>query len=201
MKTGEPSRFQRFAPALPRAPRGFRDAGQSLIETALLVPFLVVLVFNAVNFGYVFLTAINLAAAPRSGALYSIMGGSTPSCMALPPPGPVSSLTYLDLSGALPATANSPLEVCSQSEGVSGLGAAQVANCASYGAAANFPPPPPDPEAPAFVLNRVTIVYQFQPLFPSVWFNLGLLPMPACAVSGGNLSCTFRRRALMRAMN
>ncbi len=184
-----------------RAARHDRASGQSLVETAILIPLLVFLIFNGVNFGYVFLVALNLTAAPRSGVEYSILGGSTPSSLSLPPPGPVSQLTYQDLLGALPATANAPVQVCTLSAGVSGTGATQVSNCDSYGNAGNFSVLPPDPEAPSFVLNRVEIVYQFQPLFPATVFNLGLLSIPVCATSGGNVSCTFRRQALMRAMN
>ena len=92
-------------------------SGQSLVETALLLPFMLALALNVINFGYFFVIAINLAAAPRSGALYSILGASTPasaqgSFRGLPPavasgctgswPAScdVSDLTYGDLTGA-----------------------------------------------------------------------------------------------------
>src|SRR5580704_8085180 len=82
------------------------SSGQSLIETALLLPMLLMLLFNAVNFGYFFLIALNMAAAPRSGVAYSIQGYSSPSSGFLPSAGPsttaatVSYLTYQDLTGA-----------------------------------------------------------------------------------------------------
>ena len=41
-------------------------SGEGLIETALIVPFLLTMILNAVNFGYFFLVALNLTAAPRS---------------------------------------------------------------------------------------------------------------------------------------
>ena len=83
------------------------NSGQALIETALIVPFLLTLIFNVVNFGYFFLVAINLGAATRSGALYSILGASTPIGVDLADPGPttapssVSFLTLGDLTGAV----------------------------------------------------------------------------------------------------
>ena len=65
-----------------------RDSrGQSLVETALVVPMLVLLVLNVVNFGYFFWVTTNLTAASRSATLYAIMGGSTPSSSPLPPAG------------------------------------------------------------------------------------------------------------------
>src|SRR6266513_3617663 len=54
-------------------------SGQALIESALLVPFLLTMILNAVNFGYFFLVALNLTSAPRSAAEYSIQGFQTPS--------------------------------------------------------------------------------------------------------------------------
>ena len=78
-----------------------------MAETALMLPLLLAMAFNAVNFGYFFLMAINLAAATRSGALYSILGASTPSGLNLADPGPtttsssVSFLTLGDSTGAI----------------------------------------------------------------------------------------------------
>ena len=42
-------------------------AGQALLETALVLPLLLVLILNVINFGYFFFVALNLSAAPRSG--------------------------------------------------------------------------------------------------------------------------------------
>jgi len=49
------------------------DSGQALIETVLLVPLLLAIILNAVNFGYFFLMALNITSSARSSALYSIM--------------------------------------------------------------------------------------------------------------------------------
>jgi len=91
-----------------------RESGQSLIETALILPLLLLLAFNAINFGYFFFAAINLAAAPRTGVQYSIIGEATPVNIPLPPVGPstsqvsVSYLTYQDMLGVLSGSANAP---------------------------------------------------------------------------------------------
>src|ERR1700730_10413431 len=69
------------------------SSGQSLVETALLLPMLLMLLFNAVNFGYFFLVALNLGVAPRNGVLYSVAGSATPGTLTLPSAGPDSSST------------------------------------------------------------------------------------------------------------
>src|SRR5439155_23152189 len=86
------------------------ESGQALLEMAVVLPFLLILVFNAINFGYFFIVAINITAAPRSAVEYSIMGSSTPAgdLDGLPKATPanstsatVAALAYQDLQGAL----------------------------------------------------------------------------------------------------
>src|SRR3990172_1576009 len=104
---------------------GFRfraalDSGQSLIETALVLPILLLLAFNAVNFGYFVYVAINLASSPRSGVQYSISGFSNPGQYQVMPPGPITnrfSVSYLslqDITRALPNVSNAKIIVCSK---------------------------------------------------------------------------------------
>src|SRR5215470_3313291 len=84
-----------------------RCSGQSLLETVMILPFLLTLVLNAVNFAFFFLMALNITSASRSAAMYSVMGGATPAAIALPKAGPntttttVSYLAYQDLTGAV----------------------------------------------------------------------------------------------------
>lgn len=167
-------------------------SGQSLLETALLLPLLLTIIFNAVNVGYFFFVALNLAAAPRLGAEYSIQGSAGFQQSQLPSAASISSLVYGDIVGAIPATANTPTRVCSLSLGLNPTGkgtSSQIPNCASYGSAASFPAPDPDPEAPYLVLNRVDIQYTVTPLIPGKIFNLVLPP-----------SLTFHRIVDMRVM-
>ena len=55
-----------------------RSSGQELIETALLMPFMLALIFNAVNFGWFFYVALNISSGSRSGDLYAMLGSQTP---------------------------------------------------------------------------------------------------------------------------
>jgi hypothetical protein len=189
------------------------DRGQSLLETALLMPLVLLIVLNVVNFGYFFVVAVNLAASPRSGVTYSIMGFSTPSSLALPKAGPPSGITTIshlsqqDLTGAINNPTGATLQVCSPTIGITGTGVNQKALCVSCsgstcgGSGAGSPVPDADPEAPHFILNRVDVTYTFSPLIPGTPFGLALLPMTACTPSGGNVACTFHRQVSMRVMD
>jgi Flp pilus assembly protein TadG len=193
--------------------------GQSLVETALMLPLLLMIVLNVVNLGYFFLVVVNLTGAARTTALYSIEGSSTPAASALPGSGGASpttsllSVTYLayqDMTGALWNPTGASVQVCSpintnaSGSGVNGSGTSQNANCETCtssgcgSAGTGTPTPSSDPEAPSFVLNQVDITYTFNPLIPGQIFNLPLQAFSGICSSG---TCGFTRRALMRAMN
>ena len=174
-----------------------------------MMPILLLMLINAVNIGYFFLVVLNITAAPRSGALYSIIGPSTPAATAYPASGgtststnTVSYLTQQDLTGALysPSTKATVL-VCSQANGTTGSGAAMKSNCQTCTngvCSASAAAPDADPEAPTFVLHKVDVSYTFSPLIPGWPFNLALLPTSICNSAG--TSCTFHRFAEMRGM-
>jgi len=173
--------------------------GQALIETALVLPLLLVFVFNTVNFGYFLLVAINLAAAPRTGALYSILGSQTTSSPALPGPGLVNSLTVGDLTGAIYNGVNTKVQVCTPSAGFDTTTGRP--NCAQFNTSPTYAVAP-DPEPSSFVLNQVDVTYTFSPLIDKTFFNAAVLAAGfPCSVSGGNVFCTFHRRVFMRAMD
>ena len=189
-----------------------RSSGQALIESALLIPVLLAIIFNGVNFGYFYYVALNMSAAARSGALYSILGSATPLGKA--PPAEATSgsptvsnpsyLVYQDMVGALPsANAKAQVRVCTAAIGTTGSGVNTVAQCSpSFGPSlVTFPQPDPDPEAPSFILNRVDIAYQFKPLIPGTPFGIVLLAAPVCSLNGGSIQCTFQRHVSMRVMN
>jgi hypothetical protein len=188
------------------------------VETVLMMPVLLLFLLNAVNFGYFFFVVTNLAAAPRTGVEYSIMGGATPAAIELPTTGPnsdtlsTSFLTNEDMRGALNNPAgNAAVRVCSPSAGITNPGTTTAsANCITYGtvpAGYTFPAVQVEPErnagntAPAFILHQVDIAYKFVPLIPGTPFNILLLASPICTVSGSNVSCVFHRQSVMRGMN
>jgi TadE-like protein len=196
---------------------GRHSRGQALVETALMLPLLIMLVLNVVNLGYFFLVVINLTGTARTATLYSIEGPSTPAATELPPSGwtaPATtnllSVTYLafqDMTGALWNPTGAAVQVCSPINTVGGSGVntdngAQRSNCetctnSGCGAAGDGSPiPDADPEAPTFVLNQVRITYSFQTLIPGTIFNI---PLRASAMCNSG-TCVFTRQAEMRAI-
>ena len=67
--------------------------GQSLVETALMLPLLIMIVLNVVNLGYFYLVIVNLTGTARTATLYSIAGSATPAASALPGAGGASPTT------------------------------------------------------------------------------------------------------------
>jgi Flp pilus assembly protein TadG len=172
-----------------------QESGANLIETAVMLPLLLIIAFNAVNFGYAFFVTLNVAAAPRTGVQFSTQGFETPSTPGLPADTQVSTLTYADMTGVLPNSGNTPMQVCMQTvivsgKGTNGSGASLRTNCSSFNNAGGpaFPTPAPDPEAPRFVLNRVDVRYTPAPLIPGGVFNV--LPV-----------VVFHRQVSMRSMD
>jgi hypothetical protein len=198
---------------MPKFVRG--SSGQALIETILIMPLLLIIILNAVNFGYFFLMALNITSASRSSAIYSVMGSSTPAAEALPKAGPVGTTTtvsYLaiqDLTGAVYSPSagsggNTGIHVCSPTVGILNAGATtQKSDCTTIGSIGSFSAADPDPEmnedstVPAFMLNRVDIAYQFRAPIPIFPFDAIVLISSACDSSG---TCTFYRHSVMRAM-
>jgi hypothetical protein len=174
-----------------------RDSGQSLIETALILPVLITLILNAVNVGYYFLVALNMTAAPRYAVLYSIQGGQTPQVPAVPSAGPttdvtsVSALALASFGGAINGGSSAIIRVCTKSNGVTGSGSSLKASCTVYNSGSDpFGTVAADNRAPSFILHRVDIQYTVTPLIPGGAFNLAV---------PSNLN--FRRSISMRAMD
>ncbi len=169
-----------------------QESGQSLLETALFLPLLVLLAFFAVDFGYFFIVAANLSSSSRSAAEYSIQGFQSPGQSSLPAAGPLSSVTSVsalalgDLSGLASASTTTTVQVCSKSVGVSN----HLTQCVSYGPAGSSYTPASDPEAPTFLLNRVDVTYTVRPPIPLSFFSYSLVP-----------SLTFHREVSMRVLD
>lgn len=166
------------------------DRGQSLIEATFLVPFLLVIAFNAVNLGYFFFAYLNLATAPRQGVQYSILGGATNvGSGIMPSADEVHTLLGADITGAIPGASNAPVRVCVYNNGLNNAGTVnQVPACTNYGSGAGtFTAIQPDPEAPSLVLHRVDIQYTVAPVIPGRVFNI---------VTGSSL--TLHRLVYMR---
>jgi Flp pilus assembly protein TadG len=185
------------------------DSGQSMIETLLMLPIMLLVLFNAINFGYFFLITLNLSTATRSGVEYAMLGGRTPGDNGLVKPTEAANATYQDIFGAIGSPYGAAVKICTKQLGY----AAGVANCATCtgaqtgstctgNAAGNAADVDNEGASPRnFVLQRVDITYTFSPLLPPALFNLTVLAIPSCTSTGGNVSCVFHRHVSMRAMD
>jgi Flp pilus assembly protein TadG len=149
-------------------------AGNSLIETAIILPILLALVFNGINFGYFWFVALNVAAAPRVGVQYASQGGAA-SSSSMPQTADVQTLVFDNLTRTLRATtSNAAVQVCSASSSTGVNTRTHIAGCDSYGMSYSFPGNVADPEVPVFVLNRVSVTYTFTPVITGGPFTWGL---------------------------
>ena len=166
--------------------RSSSSEAESLVETALAMPLLLSISFNVINFGYFWFLLLNMSAAPRVGAEYSTQGGATIT----PSTTSVSNLVYDNMTNAVPgATAsNTAVRVCSSAKGVDTT--SNTTLCDSFGRAySGFSNVEVDPEAPAFVLNRVDVEYTVTPVIPGTVFNV-IVPS----------DLNFRRSSRMRSL-
>ena len=181
-------------PPYPRAVHRLarETSGQSLLEIAVMMPFLVLLLAYAIDFGYFFIAAANITSAARNAAEYSILGYQSAGASTLPAAGPatttnsVAATALADLTSLINSSTKTTVQVCSASNGMNG----NLPLCTSYGPTATSYTPAADPEAPTFILQRVDITYTVQPPIPMTFFKVSILP---------NLS--FHRQVSMRAMD
>jgi len=162
------------------------EGGQSLVETAILLPLVLTVAFNAINIGYFWFLILQMTAVPRHAVEYASQGGAALTTTSAPGAAAISDFAYENLLHTINGTtSNAAVQVCSVSQGTT----SNVANCTAYGPSATFPAMTTDPEAPLFVKNRVHVVYTVTPLIPGTIFNVAI---------PGNL--TFHRQVYMRSL-
>jgi hypothetical protein len=172
-----------------------------LIETVLVLPLLLLILFNAINFGYFFLIGLNVVAAPRSGVEYAVLGAAAPGDFTVPSKTDITALARGDLTGAGSLASAAPVQVCTKWLGTTGSGANLRASCEqSPNGSASFTPAS-DPNAPFFVLHRVDVTYSFKPIIKATPFNLILMASPMCTSSSGVVTCKFHRQVSMRVID
>lgn len=151
-----------------------RDEGQSLLETAVAMPLLLTIAFNIINLAYCWFMVLALSAAPRQAVEFSSQGGQALSNSSEPTAAQVSQVALDNMTNAVhgATSANTSVQVCSIKVGPA---VANIAPCTSVGPAFAFPSNTADPEAPAFVTNRVDVGYTVTPPIPGTIFNV-ILP-------------------------
>jgi hypothetical protein len=145
----------------PVSRRKRSGSGQALIEFALVLPLLLLLIINVVNFGGLFYAWVTVTNATRAGAQKLLMAGAYATS---PPPPSLSAVATVvtDDLISLPNRGSALVKVCKNNSG--------TITCSGSGGFT----PPADPET-SFVLGSVDVTYTYQP-FVSFWNfpNLGI---------------------------
>lgn len=166
------------------------NAGNSLTETAVMLPILLALAFNAINIGYFWFVGLTLVAAPRIGVEYASQGGAALTAQSIPTSAAVQTLVLDNLINALGATAGDvAIRVCSATSSTGVDSTSHIAGCDSFGMPYSFAANTVDPEAPVFVLNRVDVAYTVRPIISGRAFAV-VLPS----------DLTFHRQVSMRSL-
>ena len=170
--------------------RGCRGAG--LVEFALVLPLLLILIVNVVNFGGFFFDWITVENAARTGAQYAILGGASVTAPKEATVTQIAAVVAADL-GSLRNSSSYKGQVCIKSP--SGPGVVTPV-CTSIGAGGgSFPAVPLDSNAEAshYSMAWIDVTYTFNPLIP-LGFRFPRLNL--YATLPGNLN--IHRRAVMR---
>jgi Flp pilus assembly protein TadG len=159
--------------------------GQALIEMALILPLLLLLIVNVVNFGSMMYAWITVSNAARAGAQYLVTAGAVIGSPSPPSAAAIHTLVLGDLA-SLPNAATA--QVCvSSSAGV-------TVTCNSGSAPAGAPPAAETAEgspAVTYIVGAVDVKYNYQPLIP-------LWEFPGLRIHATLPPTTIHRQAVMR---
>jgi TadE-like protein len=128
--------------------------GTALIEAALVLPMLVFLMLNAINFAMYIYASVTVTNAARAAVEYQVYNGVVLGFPAPPSFTEVQSVVTADVS-SLPNKTSVTLEVCTISNGTTtcqGTGSPYV--------------PLPDPEPAIYRIYSAKVAYTFTCLFP-----------------------------------
>lgn len=158
--------------------------GSSLIETAMVIPILVLMLCFAIDIGYFFIVAANLVSSSRNAVLYSGQGFVSPTQQALPSPGTAGSLADTagvaglaggDLSGLAGMSSKTKVQVCSKAIGTTQTSNGYITNCTTFPSGSLAFTPDQDPESNYGLLaQRVDVVYTVSPPIPVDFFNFSM---------------------------
>jgi len=161
--------------------------GQSLVECALVLPLLILLIVNVVNFGAFFYAGISVANAARTGAQYFTTGGVTVSGITPPAVAAVQNLVTAEL-GSLPNKTS--IQVCLSRSNVVAVSCNQGAIPAGAPPAADTPEGSP---AVTYVIGAVDVAYTYQPVVP-------LWDLPGMNIHATIPPTTVHRQVRMRVL-
>lgn len=159
------------------------ENGQAIIEFALLLPFLILLIVNVVNFGAFIYDWITVTNAARTGAQYMIMGGATLGMPSPPSEAQIFALVQNDVV-SLPNSDGVQVRVCTNNK-------LRDPRVVCVGPGSNTAPDDPEPDF--YVLGTVDVTYTYRPIIP-------LWDFPAMNIHATIPPLTLHRRSIMRYM-
>lgn len=164
-----------------------REYGSAMIETALILPILILMLCFAVDIGYFFIVAANLASASRNAVLYSAQGYVSVGQSQLPSAGisgsladtaGVAGLAAGDMSGLAGMLTKTTIQVCSKKIGVTQTSTGYITNCSTFPTASLNFAPDQDPDSNYGMLTqRVDVVYTVSPPVPVDFFVFSMPPL------------------------
>lgn len=160
------------------------NEGASLVEFALLLPLLLMLILNIVNFGAFIGAWVGIANAARTAADYAILNSSSAGTQSGATSTQLNNLISADLAHVPNVSSTNPaIWICQNQNGTA---VAIVGTCSS---------PPQDPETASaggtFTNVTVDLTYTFTPLAGSFSFS-------SLGVRLVSLPTTIHRRTVMR---
>jgi len=171
---------------LPQRASVSDSRGSSLIETALVLPVLVLMLCFVVDIGYFFIVAANLVSAARNAVLYSGQGFVSPTQQlasagtpgSLADTAGVAGLVGGDLSALANMATKTSVQVCSKSIGTTAAGNGYITNCSTYPTGSLNYAPDQDPESSNGMLTqRVDVLYTVSPPIPVDFFGFTMPPL------------------------
>lgn len=156
-----------------------KETGQAIIEYLLILPIVLVLLLNMVNFAGFFFSWIAVSNAARVGANYAVLGGAAAGFQPSSTVSKIRSLVAADVS-SLPNNSSLVINICRNKNGtVTTLSG----TCTAI---------PSDSEPTNYVLTSVDVTYTYIPFIPAGFKFAGLnvyITIPPTVV---------HRRAVMR---
>jgi hypothetical protein len=192
------------------ARRAAAACGASLLEFALIVPLLLILIANIVNFAGFFFAWITVQDAARAGAQYLVRGDKSlgdPAPVAPLPESGLAALISPVVTQELSSLVNNPslaLRVCTRKPSGRGISAtAPTITCTqvtgSFSTTPSDPPEEGSAEAPLYETGWVDVGYTYLPFIPSGFKFPGLNFGPVWPSKDGGV--TIHRQVVMRILS
>lgn len=189
-------RFLRSLPANVAQSMAAAEAGQSLVEFALMVPLLFVIIFNAVNFGGFLYAWITVTNAARVGGQSAAMGAAYASYPATASLSTIKTLIQNETASLPGASATNP--VVTACANLNGSSVQYPPTTPAVACPAGVTAPPTDPEtitglsgSSTYTTVAVDVTYTYTPLITPYSGRMGIASPPT----------SLHRRTVMRILN